>query len=300
MKKNSNLYDLYTEDSKILIEKMKKYISEELNFSDRDITNWNIYRFVRSGNFNEKKIKNKLKNWIKFKKKIKYKKISEINFNKEFSQIEKHSKFGFYKEDKKGQPIFIMRIEEMNFKKMLEKKSEEKIKNYWINFYERIINIVLPIQSQKKKKRIDKVIFILDFKNANLFPLLNGKVKSFFMNFLLINQKYYPDLTYKCFVINSGYTFKILWNIAKLLIDKITKECSVIINGNGFKEISEFIDVENIPKIFGGKSSDEIFQGFCLFRKELERSKEENYWYLRDEESESYKFFLEENERGKF
>ena len=186
----------------------------------------------------------------------------------------------------------------MNFQEMLKNLNEKTIKIYWINFYERIINIIFPILSKKKNKRLDKVIFILDFKNAKLFPLLSGKIKKFFMSFLKINQTYYPGLTHKCFVINSGVTFKAIWAIAKLIVNKEIKDSTSIINGHGLEEINQYIDIENIPAILGGKGEEGIFENPCHFNKELEHSKKNNFWYLPN--FEDYSLFLEKEELIKF
>ena len=81
-----------------------------------------------------------------------------------------------------------------------------------------------------------------------------------------ICQNYYPESLGESFIINAGFVFKCLFTVVKAFLDSKTKSKIKVYGGDYMKPLLERVDIENIPKILGGKCTCEP-EG-CLFSRE--------------------------------
>ena len=86
---------------------------------------------------------------------------------------------GFYYQTKEGHPVFINPISQYDFQTLSDRYADkiEILEDFFIQFQERIVNIVLPKASEASNKRIDKMFVVIDLKNIGIKILTNKKIK---------------------------------------------------------------------------------------------------------------------------
>ena len=70
---------------------------------------------------------------------------------------------------------------------------------------------------------------------------------------LKINADYYPEIMGKMIISNAPSIFSGIWGLIKGWVDEKTRK-KICIVGNPQKVLSEFLDIDNLPKFLGGKN----------------------------------------------
>lgn len=102
-----------------------------------------------------------------------------------------------------------------------------------------------------------KNLVILDLDGLGMSHM-GSKFTGPMKNFIKIDQEYYPESLYQMVITNAGWVVKSLWAIVSPFIDPITSQRIKF----GQAHLTEFIDVEQIPKFLGGKCKCK--DGKCL------------------------------------
>ena len=102
-----------------------------------------------------------------------------------------------------------------------------------------------------------KNLVILDLDGLGMSHM-GSKFTGPMKNFIKIDQEYYPESLYQMVITNAGWVVKSLWAIISPFIDPITSQRIKF----GQAHLTEFIDVEQIPKFLGGKCKCK--DGKCL------------------------------------
>lgn len=74
------------------------------------------------------------------------------------------------------------------------------------------------------------------------------------MRNIKISEQIYPETNKRLFIINAPTSFKILFKMIRVFLDKNTIERIRIHSGNGLQDLLQFIDADNLPKCIGGYS----------------------------------------------
>ena len=141
-------------------------------------------------------------------------------------------------------------------------------RHYWPKLIEDNIQIVYFFQFYvdhvcKIAEKVDQETFfaIIDLEGFSLanFSLSQMKVA------IGILQNHYPERLGRIFVINAPFVFTAAWRMVQPLLDERTKNKIDILGKNYLEEISEFIDIDQIEKPWGGNHEmfpvpDEIVQ----------------------------------------
>ena len=272
---------------------LKDYIKNDLKYFGKEITTFNILRFCRARYFKKEKVKKMMIDYIKYKNDLAY--IKQKDYKKIFSEVKDLLYNGFCNYDKEGHPIYIEKINKSNYKKIMKEKKMGLITEYYYHRWERFLNIILPVISEKFGKRIEKCIVIYDCKNLKTFSLLNGDMKKFIKKQSKIGQDFYPDILKEMYFINVPTFFNFIWKFVKVFLDKTTLKKIFIFSGNGRKKLEEKIDIKLLPVFLGGEVKDDIRDNIGPWKNFLEKSYENKKFFL--ENNDIYlKYFLDENE----
>lgn len=234
-----------------------------------------IYRFFSACEFNYTKAAIALKQHIKWRSTYCF--SNAINLEKEvYAKITQHAKIGVYGTDKSGRPIGIIKPVVSNPFAIFNQIDEKKIVDYQIQMFERMINIVFPLCSQKADKNINSIICLIDLKGVSLYHLLfNPSIFQFVIQNMSVYRENYPELSYKGIVINTCPGFFYVWKIIKVFMQPKTLEKITILNHDYINELLKYTTIDKIPKSLGGTCPFDIEEFPNFFNDELEKSVKE-------------------------
>jgi len=101
---------------------------------------------------------------------------------------------------------------------------------------------------------VDQLVVVVDLKGANLKDLANKQLNLIFRTLLIELQRFYPELLYRCFILNAPLFFQphyeneVLPHLAAKTKDKI-----FITGESTCKELHEGVDPARLPKEYGGE-----------------------------------------------
>ncbi|RKP17668.1 CRAL/TRIO domain-containing protein [Rozella allomycis CSF55] len=154
-------------------------------------------------------------------------------------QIES-GKFFVFGKDKMGNLVSYTRVK-LHDKNAQSQEDSEKFTVYYTESVRRI----LP----KGHEKITLVFDLTDFTmNSMDYQMVKFLVTCF--------EAYYPESLHQCLVVNAPWIFWGCWKIIKPWIDPII--CEKIKFLKSYSELVEFIDVDQIPKYFGGENPYEF------------------------------------------
>eukprot|EP01084_Bolivina_argentea_P068924 125464_1 len=133
---------------------------------------------------------------------------------------------------------------------ILKKLHELKIKNSKI--YK--VNCM-----NENKIGIYQMVVIVDINGFSI-PNFFYERKMFEYMTMIVNELT-PDSLHKVYIINAPYLFTVVWNILKNFIHPITVEKVSILGSNYINTIKKEINVNMIPKEYGGKGKWKIKYG---------------------------------------
>ena len=115
----------------------------------------------------------------------------------------------------------------------------------------------LQCLSLKYKKRIDKVVNIMDIKGVGLG---HRKLMKFMKTTAYIDQNYYPEILGALYLVNAPSLFPAIWTVAKTFVDPVTQQ-KIKVLGNRFHPVLDEELGDNVPQLYGGKCQ---CQGGCI------------------------------------
>jgi hypothetical protein len=147
-----------------------------------------------------------------------------------------------HKRDKMHHPIFILRLNELS-KMGVDDKTIINVGCFLIQFV--ITRGLIPGQ-------VENWITIMDLKGIGLTnvpkKLLKAVVKPL--------QDYFKCRLYRMYAINAKWSIKILWKMAKKLVDPLTIEKFVVAGDDFSKDLLKDIDPSSLEKRYGGTCDD--------------------------------------------
>eukprot|EP01111_Echinosteliopsis_oligospora_P007416 TRINITY_DN2239_c0_g1_i1.p1 TRINITY_DN2239_c0_g1~~TRINITY_DN2239_c0_g1_i1.p1 ORF type:complete len:326 (-),score=81.68 TRINITY_DN2239_c0_g1_i1:32-934(-) len=169
----------------------------------------------------------------------------------------------FHGRDKLGRPIFIEKTGQIDVKHMKSKGyTIDDLVRAHINQQE-YMALLAAEASKHDGKDIEQTLFICDLQGGGVFRHLNGQAQEFFSALAKLAQNYYPERLGKMIVVNCPRGFPMAWAFIKPFLDvKTQNKISVANSSASFKTLSEFIDPDYIPKIWGGNCDCEKLKCF--------------------------------------
>ena len=202
---------------------------------------------------------------------------------------------GFHYSDKLGRPVLIYKVADCKFKELLKKYSVEQLINFHISLGHRCMNILFPLASENQNRRINDILVIVDYKDADIYQFLSGKPKEF-INGLAEIGNYYPCVLGKVFIVNVPALFNILWTVMKLFMHPETLKKVEISGGPNRKKLLEVVAADDLLTEFGGTSNKNYKDNLGIWKKEIDMSYKNKTPYLFDHSSFA-NYFLSKAEK---
>jgi len=142
-----------------------------------------------------------------------------------------------------------------------------------------MLHSIWPECSKAAGRRIDAGVTILDMKGLGVMRMLKADTREFMGIATGICQDYYPECAGKMFLINTGMTFSALWAVVKLMIDQKTRDKISVLGSKFLKDVTKYIDPDNLPKSLGGNNPKEVNESVGPWTEYAAKCiKEKNYF----------------------
>lgn len=288
---------LTTQEREVML-KVRHFIHNELNITDKRWNNWAILRYCRARKFNYDEIVKMLNKHFEWFAEQKVADLGQVDMAK-YARLREIYVHGYFNTDKKGRPIYIERTKDMNITACFNEYTEHELVNYHVQSYERLINVIMPSCSKAAGRRIEQTLTIMDLNGVNAFKLFVGKTKAFVKLAADVAQDHYPEILGNMYIVNSGYLFSGLWALVKPWIDPKTQKKIIIKSGSGTKELLELVDEEKLPEFLGGTCKDDLKADAGVFKEALELSKKNKTLFHNDQKLVDQYYLMEEEKEAK-
>jgi hypothetical protein len=277
------------------LNEIKTELKVRLEIHPNLYTNWNIIRFCRARNFNFKKVKLMIENYLEFREKYDFKIIEAIE-ESDLDVIFQNYAKGYFGYDYEGRVVIIDKLSLTYPSKIFDAMDIKFLTKALIRLYMHLIHIIFPVLSNLHKKRIDKMFYLVDLKDVSIMKFFDKRVLAFMKILSHFASDYYPEILGKCFIINSPLLFKGIWNVCKMWLDKKTRDKFDIEGEPGKEKLETYLNIVNLPICVGGKSENSFNLLNGPWKKELTDAIERRSFYLRDRTIE-YEYFYTNEER---
>ncbi|KAI8813687.1 CRAL-TRIO domain-containing protein [Cladochytrium replicatum] len=159
----------------------------------------------------------------------------------------------YHKVDKHGRPVYFEILGKVDAKELFNITTIDRLLQYHVREYEKLTRYRLPACTAKHGSHIEQCCTILDLKGVRLADF--NSVRKIVQKVSQIAQDYYPETLGHMFIINAPTLFTTVWPIVKGMLDPNTVSKISILGSSYEKELQKMIDIENIPKQFGGSCS---------------------------------------------
>ncbi|KAF9639475.1 Cellular retinaldehyde-binding/triple function [Lasiodiplodia theobromae] len=172
--------------------------------------------------------------------------------------------------DKRGIPVYLFEVAHLNSKNMAaydsshkeqaSKASDNKVPTKMLRLfalYENLTRFVMPLCSAVPGRAhpetpISQSNNIVDISHVGLKQFWN--LKGHMQDASTLATAHYPETLDRIFIIGAPSFFPTVWSWIKRWFDPITVSKIFILTDKNMKEtLEQYIDVENIPKKYGGK-----------------------------------------------
>jgi hypothetical protein len=156
----------------------------------------------------------------------------------------------YHKTDKKGRPIYIEQLKDIDSHKLFQLTTEERFVKKYIRDYEKLIQYRFVACSAAAGQHIDQGTTILDLKSVPLSQF--NQVRKVIQLLSKIAQNFYPETMGRMFIVNAPMLFTAVWAVIKGMLDENTVS-KISLVGSGFQAtLLKEINAENLPVFLGG------------------------------------------------
>ncbi|KAJ3076757.1 cytosolic factor, phosphatidylinositol/phosphatidylcholine transfer protein [Podochytrium sp. JEL0797] len=172
----------------------------------------------------------------------------------EYMQAMKFYPRFYHKTDRIGRPLYIEQVGLLDFTRLMQATTVERMQRNHVYDYERLIQYRMVACAEKSQRHIEQSCVIIDLKGIALstFSSVYGIVKSI----SAIAQDYYPEMLGKMYLINAPMLFTGVWTLIKPMLDEATVQKITVLGSNYQSSLLESVAPENLPRFLGGKCAD--------------------------------------------
>ena len=275
------------------ISKLRTELGEELESDPEANTFYSLERFWKGADENFELFKTRVHANLKFRR-DKYEKAREVNMRDMLRKTEGLMEAGVYNYTKQGNPIYYQRSKKLDMSRLEELANLDNMATGMINTFERRIRIIFPIASEKFQKKITKNVVVMDLDGIPLMKVMNSKFRDLSKFGSTFSSNNYPDILEKMFIINAPYIFKGVYAVVSLWLDEKIKSKISIHSDNASKTLKELIDVELIPRDYGGTCDAKITDQCGPWQEEFWASVDEKRFTMKDRSLERKWYYSEE------
>jgi hypothetical protein len=159
----------------------------------------------------------------------------------------------FHKTDKRGSPVYYMRIGKVDGNELFENISIETFRNFFIFQQESSIEYRLPAASLEKGELVTESLFVIDLEGLTLASF-NKNTRLLLKQVAEIGQNHYPETMSSVYVVNAPFVFRVIWSFLYPLLPSRVRDY-IFIYGDRFDyfpKLLEVIDRDSLPDFLGG------------------------------------------------
>jgi hypothetical protein len=188
-----------------------------------------------------------------------------------------------------GCPVYIERTGKLHLAKVLRFVSADDVVDHHLRMMEWMMRVLMPEMARRESQRRahlsregggeagegeddassspypapDKVINLLDM-NGLSSRVLGRASMSIFKRVLHLDQSYFPEIMYRCYIVNCPAVFRAVWAAVKPLLDRRIQKKILIygkVTGKVMDEmVTLFGGVERVPEFLGGECKRDLYQ----------------------------------------
>jgi len=205
----------------------------------------NLLRFLKARDYNINQALDMFINVNTWRHNINIYNISNLNINS-VTKIKKYFPSYWLTLDKVGHPVYVECPGIINIKQLMKITTIDKMTNIYIQNSEYMFTHLFDLLSKNNKSNITQTLSIIDLKGYS-FKNFTKEVCTYIKNIIHIGNSYYPETTYKMFIINTPFLFNTIWNLLKPLIPKRTRNKIFILKKGQETILYDFIDKDKLP-----------------------------------------------------
>jgi len=250
-------------------------IREEHNIPESIASDSTILRFFLSVQGNVDETIAGVQRNAEWQKTYPFDKVLSLDLKK-FDFFNQCINMGFYGTDQKGRPIRILSFSNFEPDLLIEKYTEEELTHFFVQYLERIINIIFPLASERCNSHVSNILTIIDIKELNVSKIIfNKRLIDLFQSMSQAFQDNYPEMTYRAVIVNANVLFLGLWKILSVFVKKKTVDRICIVGDDYLPELTKYTTADQLPVSLGGTCPHEINKYPNFWDQELERSVQE-------------------------
>ncbi|VDM16780.1 unnamed protein product [Hydatigera taeniaeformis] len=169
--------------------------------------------------------------------------------------VEKYFPGGICGQDKFGRPAFICPAGTADVVGLMRSASRTQLALSRYFLMEKIIEEVLPAQSQKVGRPIDQLVIIFDLQHMNRRQLWRPWL-NFVLEMASVFEVNFPELMAVCFVLNVPSFFSMIFSLLKPILSKETQDKIHVLGSNYLDELLKLFNPEDLPAHYGGMMRD--------------------------------------------
>ncbi|XP_003489797.1 real-time [Bombus vancouverensis nearcticus] len=245
-----------------------------------------LLRFLRATEFSVEKAKEMLTQTLHWRKKHQIDKLLE---EYDIPQVVKdYFPGGWHHFDKDGQPLYILRMGQMDVKGLLKSIGEDDLLLLVLHICEEGL-VLMEEATAVSGHPVSQWCLLIDLEGLNMRHLWRPGIKAL-LRIIEIVEINYPETMGRVLIMRAPRCFPILWTLISTFINENTRKKFIFYCGTNYQEqgpgsLSDYIDPEFIPDFLGGSSEAYITEGGIvpkhLYKMELEptSSQEEHNLY---------------------
>lgn len=274
---------------------LKDRVSAYLTAFPEYDTIWHTFRFYRAKKFDIDQAEQMIKAFSEFRQQIDINRIMARDHS-EYAEFEEEIESGRYGADKHGRPIIIDRMAYTNHKALMKPNLEAIRFDFFIQRYERLLFIELPMASASIGHKVEKVIIINDLSGLSFSKMFDSKLKAFFKLLVIIGQNNYPELTEHTFIVNVPSMFKGMWSMLQSWFNKKNTHSVTLHNNVPTEKLKAYVDIDQLPIFLGGKNTIPLKDNHGPWKDEVDYSKKRKSFFL-DDRTPEYNYFYTDEEK---
>jgi len=97
-----------------------------------------------------------------------------------------------------------------------------------------------------------------------------------------MGNKYYPEMTWKLFIVNAPVVFAGIWKFVSIFMDKKTVANTTISSGSNIKKLLNFIDEDKLHVSLGGTCEEPLKENSGPWKEDWDKSFANGSFFAKD------------------
>ncbi|EFN52249.1 hypothetical protein CHLNCDRAFT_54578 [Chlorella variabilis] len=213
-----------------------------------------LRRFLRARKHNILKAK------LMFLEQLQWRKGAEVDTvltDFVFHERQEFSKWypeAFYGVDRTGRPVYVQQPGKIDTTQLWKFTTMERCVRYHLQQQERYWRLIAPSCSLAAGRLHEQSLVVIDMDGVGI-STITGEVRKIMATIMQIDQDYYPELMWKCVIINAPTTFRVIWSMIKYLLDARTQVKIEVLGADYQAELLQLIAPEHLMQCYGGSNA---------------------------------------------